>query len=727
MKKTSFDAAPGIVLLATGGLWGVIPEGEAVMNILKRAGVQHGSKGQRHALMALSGLAQKIWSKEEGEHHVCDDITCLLLHWVRPARRQSSPQSSPQQQSQQSSPQRSQQRQSQQFIDSPPPQVSTGSRTKPTTTHPAPSKNEVEAIFSQAHLVQPDPALSHPDIVAQVVSCIETHEPFDLEKPVWFSEKGEPTVMRLEDVNKQWLSKFQASHIQVSTICRKGRRHAHEPSQDTYSITSATGNRAVYVVCDGHGPVGHIASFRVAQSLPMFVLRGLSTKSASEPPENVVAKAVVEANKDLANFGKQNGLNFSDSGATCSVTLRLENRAFVGWLGDCRAMVATVMPQYKKVDIMSDPHLASCAKEYQRLCQAKLSVRSQENDVARIYVPGDDRPGLSVSRTLGDFMLSEGEHSGGVTCEANMTKTTFGGGNPPGLILLTSGGMSEYFDKSNVGDSMLKSLVDEGNLLQNGPELALKSACNAAQQRWKRSCNEYCEDISGILIHWTGGGIHGQAAGVASAGPTVIQGQTLVQGQTGDDRASSGPIVIQGEPVPYQGPLRAGTFAPAQAGLQSGLQASAIPSPQVVKSWLNPGQTTSTLAQSASGSDATVRAAAQIPALSGQELPSGRVSQATHTLPDRTLPSSSPAELESAGEPRKFLQAQPRSLGQTAAASGQKVRVVLQAPPEPEMQGGMRAPPALRMSVATEGAISMPPHASSMHATGGSNPSSPTG
>merc|ERR1711924_1429 len=53
--------------------------------------------------------------------------------------------------------------------------------------------------------------------------------------------------------------------------------------------------------------------------------------------------------------------------------------------------------------------------------------------------------------------------------------------------------------------------------------------------------------------------------------------------------------------------------------------------------------------------------------LSGQELAPGRVTQAAHSLPDRASPSASLAHdygapsSPTSAEPRKFLQAQPRS------------------------------------------------------------------
>merc|ERR1712100_978356 len=119
--------------------------------------------------------------------------------------------------------------------------------------------------------------------------------------------------------------------------------------------------------------------------------------------------------------------------------------------------------------------------------------------------------------------------------------------------------------------------MDQGKLLQEGADFALTTVCKAAQQRWHKNIehgkdgswqmqdgrwkkqlhgdidgsDEYCEDMTGILIHWS-----------ASPGPTVIHGEPVrYQGNAASQLASSaaqprmatGPMVMQGEPVRYQG------------------------------------------------------------------------------------------------------------------------------------------------------------------------------
>merc|ERR1719162_1376441 len=41
VKKTSFYSAPGVVLLASGGVWGILPDPEAVLHLIARGQAMH--------------------------------------------------------------------------------------------------------------------------------------------------------------------------------------------------------------------------------------------------------------------------------------------------------------------------------------------------------------------------------------------------------------------------------------------------------------------------------------------------------------------------------------------------------------------------------------------------------------------------------------------------------------------------------------------------------------
>merc|ERR1712216_994150 len=200
---------------------------------------------------------------------------------------------------------------------------------------------------------------------------------------------------------------------------------------------------------------------------------------------------------------------------------------------------------------------------------------------------------------------------------------------------------------------IFEELVIRGPLLPQGPDLALKSLCHVSQERWRSEFDQYCEDISAILIHCR-----------MPILDSLAQAQTRSTVQRGP---SSIPLAQE------RGSTR--VLPSAQAA-----NASSVPSSHAVKSWLG-GQLQQPHSSVLASQGPSLIAATEGMAMSrgqpliaqpvsaglGQELPQGRVIQAIHSLPSRTASTLSPrlatdsSLAEAAGEPRKFLQAQPRN------------------------------------------------------------------
>lgn len=629
-KNSSFAQVPGLLLLGSGGLWEVLPNPQSSLALLEKFDLHRHSGRHREGVSKLCDLAQTIWRKEsKGDSEVfTDDVTCMMLHWERPVTSGPPPPPPPPQ---------ARTGHGDNIEDTlmkdakvgglfDPPHVTTELRSKPTIAAWLDDLHEVERYAKMQAVSTPDPMLSQRDILTQVVSCIDSGEAFGAEKTVWFSEKGEPRAVRIHNSRKKdWLSKFKVGNIEVVPISRRGQRHAQSrcPNQDNYSITAASNNKAVYVLCDGHGTLGHLVSFRVTQTLPVFVLEGLAASSSANL-QKVFVEAFQKAKLDLEDFAKKHQLDFSESGTSCSAVLRQGDEVFVSWLGDCRVLCASVESRdNRRVDFMSTPHLASSATEYRRLCKAGLPVKVASGEPARIYTGTTDGPGLTTSRALGDFSLRQG-----VAPEPDVKKTSFE--SVPGLIFLASGGLCEHFGQSP-GEAMLRSLVVEGALLDRGLDHALQSICSHAQQQWQNLRNTYCEDISGILIHWSGAGrIVANSTAVthssehAHSSPNQQQGIHIIQGS-----------VQKVAPAGHANPSLAAHMRSAPL-VHSALDSRATPVPVSTP-------------------------------IDGRDLPADRIKQApAGSSPTRILPSSSllsaPSVPTSNAEPhRNFLQARPQN------------------------------------------------------------------
>merc|ERR1711881_238511 len=103
----------------------------------------HGDKWHRKALAVLGGMAQKLWTKEEKEADMCDDITCMLLHWERPAAPGPDDLDTERDQIGRI------RYDEESFFHVEPPEVNTGLKSKPTTTSPHLSAREAEEVCNQ--------------------------------------------------------------------------------------------------------------------------------------------------------------------------------------------------------------------------------------------------------------------------------------------------------------------------------------------------------------------------------------------------------------------------------------------------------------------------------------------------------------------------------------------------------------------------------------------------
>lgn len=123
-------------------------------------------------------------------------------------------------------------------------------------------------------------------------------------------------------------------------------------------------------VCDGHGPFGHIVSFRLVQTLPHFIVTNskFGTRKCiyrickvfsscwfgpliiywsafspwwwmilllgAERMQECFEEAFQEAQKELHAFSDREGVDFAVSGSTATVLVRQEQKIHVAWVGD---------------------------------------------------------------------------------------------------------------------------------------------------------------------------------------------------------------------------------------------------------------------------------------------------------------------------------------------------------------------------------------------------------
>lgn len=378
---------------------------------------------------------------------------------------------------------------------------------------------DIEQQLQSPEMICLDPALQPQQYKAQVVSHLE---PEDEERRVWVRRPGsDPTVMEVPKDDQQWLEPFQTSEetaestagrssFQLGISSLRGKRGSTDPlpCQDCLSLTRYDED-ILYVLCDGHGPFGHLVAFRVAQSLPWFLEQLLA---AGHRPEEALVHAFPKVAEDVAQFGKAKYIDISSSGASCSVAFRHGDEVKVAWLGDTRVLVATVTETSRRVDLVTPAHTTEDVKELQRARNsgAKLVQVPPNSGHVRLFVPGERYPGLFVTRAFGD-LAGQGL---GVSSQPEIRKTSFE--RTPGLVLLGSGGFWEMLDDARPGEEALQ-LLTACRLKECGPSFAAGKLAAEARSRWQQTAEDCSDDVSCILLHWIPG--QGGSRGTAPTAP----------------------------------------------------------------------------------------------------------------------------------------------------------------------------------------------------------------
>ncbi|CAK0833222.1 unnamed protein product, partial [Prorocentrum cordatum] len=190
------------------------------------------------------------------------------------------------------------------------------------------------------------------------------------------------------------------SATEVSLICQKGQKMLDgqadpTPNQDNCFVRTE-GAITLYGVCDGHGPFGHLVSFRLSQTLPHFIA---ASSNGGKSWELAFKDAFASAQAELVSFAEAQGINIQASGAAASVLLLEEQTVHLAFVGDCRIMVGSWNRHDSRMIFASKDHTPDLPEEKARLQAAGSEVREVDPGTHRVYKRGSNFPGLSMSRT----------------------------------------------------------------------------------------------------------------------------------------------------------------------------------------------------------------------------------------------------------------------------------------------------------------------------------------
>jgi len=310
---------------------------------------------------------------------------------------------------------------------------------------------------------------------------------FTMDKPLVLRTDYQPTNSG-DDVIYSWTqpTKLQKA-TEVSVVCQKGQKSAADPTpnQDNF-FTQNVGNVSMYGVADGHGPFGHLVSFRLVQTLPHFLV---NSPNFGKDWKEALNDAFAQAQQDLVEFCTAQNINIEASGAAGSVLVLEEQTVHIAFVGDARVMLGSWNRRDSRLIFCTTDHKPGNEGERQRLEAAGSEVREIDPGNHRIYLPGSDFPGLTMSRAFGDTAC------GGVLREPEYHRFLM---QPTDewYAIVASDGIWEFIEGEEACTLTAKKLRLKGT------RETLNFLVNASRKRWNYCCGEYCDDITGLLVQW---------------------------------------------------------------------------------------------------------------------------------------------------------------------------------------------------------------------------------
>ncbi|KAI3810137.1 hypothetical protein L1987_19747 [Smallanthus sonchifolius] len=229
----------------------------------------------------------------------------------------------------------------------------------------------------------------------------------------------------------------------ASLYTQQGKKGTNQDAMIVWEKFSST-NEAVFCgVFDGHGPYGHMVARKVRDYLPVLLSTHWKTNSDSENgPNGNMNGSLHEEEED--NLGEEFEVGEKErvpekyiplkrsilkafrlmdmelkthpsidcfcSGSTAVTLIKQSQDLIIGNLGDSRAVLATrddnngLIAVQLTVDLK--PNLPREAARIQ-LFKGRVFALQDEPEVARVWLPNSDSPGLAMARAFGDFCLKD--------------------------------------------------------------------------------------------------------------------------------------------------------------------------------------------------------------------------------------------------------------------------------------------------------------------------------
>ncbi|XP_042416316.1 probable protein phosphatase 2C 33 isoform X2 [Zingiber officinale] len=188
-------------------------------------------------------------------------------------------------------------------------------------------------------------------------------------------------------------------------------------NQDAMIVWENFDGRSDTVFCgvfDGHGPNGHMVARKVRDILPLNLRANSPSARASDGHlhffkawKDSFLKAFRVVDKELRLHPE---IDCFCSGTTAVALVKQGQELVIGNVGDSRAVLGTRDENNSLIAVQLTRDLKpSLPREAERIRRHRGRVFALKNEpeVARVWLPNKDSPGLAMARAFGDFCLKD--------------------------------------------------------------------------------------------------------------------------------------------------------------------------------------------------------------------------------------------------------------------------------------------------------------------------------
>jgi len=283
---------------------------------------------------------------------------------------------------------------------------------------------------------------------------------------------------------------WQPETLGLAFTCRKGQKGEYDtaPNQDNFSLAEFKNGWRMACCMDGHGSFGQLVATMAVQTLPYLVSQ-CSWKEEDIP--DILVEAYESIHSHITAIADADGWSVDTSGCTAVMVLWKNQKAYVSHVGDSRCVIGS----QSKLLHESKDHKPSMDSEKKRIEQLGGEVHTEAYSDGwmehRIFVKDTEKPGLSMSRSIGDTMVKDI----GVIATPDVRYVNFSAEHKP-FMILASDGVWEFM----TSDTVVKAATS--TLQGQGLKKTTQDLYEAALQCWRNAETDYCDDITAVIVQF---------------------------------------------------------------------------------------------------------------------------------------------------------------------------------------------------------------------------------